>query len=101
MAELQGSLFVTSHDADLTRSCLNKNFTITAQVYGSTGSPSLYGRPKSLCGLLCSTANQCLELMCLQQWLVVSMNTTNLIIRSPLEDLESAISETDGKNSQK
>lgn len=42
MAELPDSLFVTFHDADLTRSCLNKNFIITAQVYGNIGFPSLY-----------------------------------------------------------
>lgn len=71
------------------------------QVCGNNSTPFPTRKDWShFIGFFLSTTNQCLELICLQYSMVVSMNETNLIIRSLLEDFQTAISKTNWKNSQ-
>lgn len=82
MAELPDFPFVTFHYAHLTHCCLNKTLIMTIRVYSNDQIPFSVSEDWShSMGFLCSTTNQCSELICLQYSVVVSMNKTNLIIK--------------------
>ena len=101
MAELLVFPFVTFYYPYLTHSCLNETLIMAAQVCGNNGIPFSMRKDWShFIGFFLSATNQCLEWICLQYSMVVSMNETHLIIRSLLEDFQTAISKTNWKNSQ-